>query len=219
MIKTFFITGTNTHVGKTRIAVALLQYFSMQGCRTLGIKPVASGAYKQDDHFVNEDAIALSRASSVSVPYGMTNPILLQSPIAPHIAAKQEGRLLSVESVMQGLVPTLAVEVDVRIIEGAGGWMVPLNERESMPDLVRALQCPVILVVGMTLGCLNHAQLTLQAIQASGALCVGWIANCIDPNMLVLQENIDTLRERLTVPCLGVTDYGDDKIQFYKFNF
>lgn len=214
MKKRFFITGTDTDAGKTFVTVLLLEALKARGVSTLALKPVAAGCEEQDGELRNDDALKLQAAMSVSLPYQQVNPIALKSAIAPHLAAEEEGRRLSVDrlaGLIRGAFMTSSTSADVTLIEGAGGWLVPLNERETLANLVSELQLPVILVVGVRLGCLNHALLTAQAIAAAGLPLAGWVANCIDPNAARIEENIHTLQSMLPAPCLGVVPYVPGK--------
>lgn len=207
--RTFFVTGTDTEVGKTRVTVELLNAFNRRGLKTIGLKPLAAGAEEADDgQWTNEDARALQAAASVGLPYEQVNPVLLKAPMAPHLAAEREQRRLSLRTLEGHCRGTLMItSCDVALIEGAGGWRVPLNTRESLAGLPRVLNCPVILVVGMRLGCLNHALLTVEAIQRDGLKLAGWVANCIDPTMAEREANIATLTTLIPAPRLGVVPY------------
>ena len=205
--KTFFVTGTDTDVGKTVVAVALIEAFNAKKLSTLAIKPIAAGCEVTDDGLRNADALMLQNAMSLELPYAQLNPVAFQPPIAPHIAAAQAGKRVSVSRV-EGICRGVFMKgADITIVEGAGGWRVPLNERETMADLARALDLPVILVVGMKLGCINHALLTVEAIARDGLPLAGWVANQIDPDMDVCQENINTLKAAISAPCLGIVPY------------
>ena len=204
MAKPLFIAGTDTDIGKTLVAEALLKKFAVNGQTTIALKPIAAGCENTEQGLRNDDAVALQAAATTQLPYAQVNPIALQEACAPHIAAGNEGRRLQVSRVEGICRGALMNSADVCIIEGAGGWRVPLNERESISDLAVALNTPVVLVVGMRLGCLNHAILTAEAIARDGLKLVGWVANCIDEQMPHLDENIDTLRHILPAPCLGV---------------
>ncbi len=204
--KQFFIAGTDTNVGKTLIAAGLLLVAKQQGLRTLALKPVAAGCEKTDAGLRNDDALLLQTVMTESLIYDQINPIALHAAIAPHIAAAQEKRVLSADRIAgfcRGSLP----QADFALVEGAGGWRVPLNPRETMADLARILQLPVILVVGVRLGCINHALLTVEAIRNDGLPLAGWVANCVDADMPVLQENIDSLAARIPAPCLGVVPW------------
>ena len=203
----FFITGTDTGIGKTYISVALLRKFNKLRFSTFGIKPIASGCQMVDGNLYNNDALALQKAASVKLPYEYVNPIALELPIAPHLAAKFSGQILSKNDLAEKINQFFEIPADVFIIEGAGGWFVPLNEEELLSDMVKLLKIPVILVVGMKLGCLNHALLTIKVMNQEKIPLLGWVANCIYPNFLAFDENVETLKARIEVPCLGIIPY------------
>ena len=209
-----FIAGTDTGIGKTYVACQLLEYFKGQGLSCIGIKPLASGCESPPKpHFskegaYNEDALLLQKAASVQLPYEIINPIALKPPIAPHLAAEKANLRLSVAALVKACQAAFNIQADLHLIEGVGGWLVPLNDKENMGDFVMAISPKVILVVGMKLGCLNHALLSCQSIKNSGCELIGWIANCIDPAMLYLNENIQSLEKLLTVPLLAVLPYN-----------
>lgn len=207
MSKTYFITGTDTDAGKTLITEALLFKAAQQGLRTIALKPVAAGADVAGDTLQNSDAVRLQQAATVSLPYSQVNPVLLEAAIAPHIAAQQEGRNITASRLAGFIRGALMQPADLKLIEGAGGWLVPLNPRELYSAVPRELQLPVILVVGLKLGCLNHALLTARTIMQDGLKLAGWIGTQVEPDMPVLQENIDTLNNMLPAPCLGVVPY------------
>lgn len=194
MPRKIFITGTDTNVGKTFVSTQLLQSWNKQGFSTLGIKPLASGCNHQ---LQSEDALRLQQASSVKLDYELINPITFQQPIAPHIAAQLAHVDLSVKRLTDLCQPALTYPADICLIEGIGGWHVPLNNDETMADFVCANNFDVILVVGMRLGCLNHAILTEQSILASNVNLIGWIANPIQPEFERIKENISTLEQHL----------------------
>lgn len=199
----FFVTGTDTGVGKTLAAAALLHAAGARGLRTIGVKPVAAGALLREGRRVNEDAWLLRAAATVVLPYEQVNPVLLERPMAPHLAAAEEGVRLEVAAIAAACRDAARAGHDLLLAEGAGGWLVPLDERETMADLAVALGWPVVLVVGMRLGCLNHALLTAEAIRACGLSLAGWIANSAWPAMPALAENVATLDRRLGAPRLG----------------
>ena len=199
----YFITGTDTGVGKTLVSCALLHAFAVQGKRVAGFKPVAAGC-DDDDH--NDDAKRLRAAITVQATYGQINPYCFPHPIAPHLAARHAGARIDFSRIMVSY-RELAGQVDEVIVEGVGGICVPLNEKEDSADLVKQLDLPVVLVVGMRLGCLNHAILTLRAIADYQLECAGWVANVLESDMPALQENIDALRERIAAPLLGIIPY------------
>lgn len=204
----YFVTGTDTDVGKTTVTAALLQRATQQGWRCFGVKPVSAGC-QQDDAGVwqSSDAQQIRAAASVTLHPDLLAPIRLPLPVSPHLAAQAAGVNLSVSrlaGLVRGALSTPATHV---LIEGAGGWDVPINPRETLADLAKTLQFPVILVVGMRLGCLNHALLTARAIRQDGLQLAGWIANTIDSNTLLPDQQIETLQQRLNAPCLGVLPY------------
>lgn len=203
----FFVTGTNTEVGKTWISQALLLAANRKGLRTLAIKPVAAGCAPSPDGLRNEDGLALQAAMSEKLSYDKVNPLTLEEAIAPHLAAHREGVLLSVDSLGAHCREVLQVPHDLGLVEGAGGWRVPINERETLADLALDLQLPVVMVVGMTLGCLNHALLTAEAIQRDGLRLAGWVANSPGSTMPRLKENLGSLRRLLPAPCLGAVPF------------
>ncbi len=199
----YFVTGTDTGVGKTLISCALLRGFAAQGKRVAGMKPVAAGCNAEEQ---NEDVLQLRAAGNIAVGYGQINPYLFLQAIAPHIAAQRAGVIIQFSRIAQSY-QELAVQADVVIVEGAGGLLVPLNAQQDSADLVQELGLPVILVVGMRLGCLNHALLTVEAIAARGLALAGWVANVIDADMTLIAENIAALQQRITVPLLGEVPY------------
>lgn len=199
-----FITGTDTDAGKTYVSRLLLKGLAALNIRALGLKPIAAGV---DADGQNADAKWLQALSAVPLSYAQVNPVLLQAPVAPHLAAVNEGLHLSFEDLDQLLQDTATLDVELRLIEGAGGWLLPLDHQLYFADWVQQRQLPVVLVVGMKLGCLNHAMLTARELQRSGVRVLGWVANSIDPNMLLLAENILDLSKRLPWPLLGVVPY------------
>ncbi|WP_119328773.1 dethiobiotin synthase [Cysteiniphilum halobium] len=199
--KRIAIIGTDTEVGKTYVCVYLMNQLKKQGLTVAGLKPMASGAFIKDGHLVNEDALALQKASSMSLPYEWINPNVYEPAIAPHIAAEQENSILNVEKLIVQTKHSLAqINSDITFIEGAGGLLTPLNYQETWVDYLKVLDIPVLLVVGMKLGCINHALLTESYLKQQQIPCIGWIANCIDPGMHVLKENILTLERMLNIP-------------------
>ena len=201
MGKKFFITGTDTNVGKTYYSVKLLRKYAREGYSTLGIKPISSG-YDADTK-INDDVKRLYEASSIKIPMQEINPFTFRDPIAPNIAAKNEHVELSVNSIMKEMDKVTKYNPDIEIVEGVGGWEVPINEKENMSDLVEALDISVILVVAIKLGCLNHAILTANAINQKKIKTVGWVANCISNEELEVEENINTLKSKLNMKFLG----------------
>jgi len=198
----YFVTGTDTGVGKTAIACALLHAFAQRGRRAVGMKPIAAGASDAAGSWRNEDVAALIAAGNVVPERSWINPYLFTLPVAPHIAAREEGVTIDLDAVDRSYA-RLRVAADIVIVEGVGGFLVPLTERDDTADLAIRLGLPVILVVGMRLGCLNHTLLTAEAIAARGLKLAGWVANRIDPRMAKAAENVAALRERLEAPLLG----------------
>lgn len=196
----YFVTGTDTGVGKTRVAVALIQALRARGLRVAGMKPVAAGA---EPGALNEDVAALRAASNVDAPLEDVNPYAFDAAIAPHLAAAAAGVRIDVERIGAAYA-RLAARADVVVVEGAGGWSVPLDAETDMADLAMRLGLPVVLVVGLRLGCLNHALLTAEAVLARSVPWAGWVANRIDPTMLMQAENIAALAMRLPGPLLGI---------------
>jgi dethiobiotin synthetase len=198
----FFVTGTDTGVGKTLTACALLHAFSARGLRTAGMKPVAAGARRSSGEWRNDDVERLAAASSITAPRALLNPYCFEPSIAPHLAAQAAGVTIALHAIVAAY-RELAARADVVIVEGVGGFYVPLNAQEDAADLAQCLGLPVLLVVGMRLGCLNHALLTAQAIRARGLTLAGWVANHIDPAMTHAGDNAAALEHRLAAPCIA----------------
>jgi len=206
MKEAYFITGTDTGVGKTLVACALLQAFVKRGGTAVGMKPVAAGCVEMSASLRCEDVENLSAAGNVAAPREWVNPYALISPVAPHIAAEQAGVEISLEKIGRSF-RQLREMADVTVVEGVGGFVVPLNVRQDTADMAEMLGLPVILVVGMRLGCINHALLTAQAIRHKGLRLVAWVANRIDPGMSAFDESLRALETRLAAPLLGVIPY------------
>jgi dethiobiotin synthetase len=204
-----FVTGTDTGVGKTVIACALVRAFAARGERVAVMKPIASGALRTAEGLRNEDALSLIAASGVPFPYDTVNPFCFEPAISPHIAADDVKMTIDLDKIKADYC-SLSAGCDRVVVEGAGGWLAPINRTESMADLARALGQPVVMVVGVRLGCLNHAQLTRQAIRASGAPFAGWIANSLEPHMPREAENLATLEQRLAEPPLALVPFAPD---------
>lgn len=202
----YFVTGTDTGVGKTLISCALLYAFAARGNKVAGMKPVAAGC---DEDNLNDDVKKLRSATNIFASLGQINPYSFIHPIAPHIASHNAGISINFERILESF-KELAAQADVVIVEGAGGLMVPLNETQDTADLAVALELPVIVVVGMRLGCLNHALLTLRALDDCGLKCAGWIANVLDADMAALDENIQSLQQRIKAPLLGIVQHQSD---------
>lgn len=212
MARGYFVTGTDTGVGKTTVSCALLRAFAAQGKRVIGMKPVVAGS----ENGKWPDVEQLIAASNISAAREYVNPYAFDPPISPHIAAQQAGIEIDL-AVIQHAYQTLSNQADIVIVEGAGGFLVPVNQTQNGEDLARALNLPVILVVGMRLGCLNHALLTAQAIRIAGLPLAGWVANCVDSQMRVLEENIATLEQRLDGSLLEVMPFGFETNKYAAF--
>ncbi len=203
-----FVVGTDTGVGKTHVACALLQALALHHPRVVGMKPVAAGVVPWGEGWASEDSIALRTASTVAVPSALDNPVLLPDPLSPHIAAARAGVQIDIHTIVQAYA-ALSAQADAVVVEGAGGFHVPLSDTTTGADLAVALGLPVVLVVGLRLGCLNHALLTAEAIAARGLTLAGWVANRVDPDMLAPDDNIAWLRQRLGAPLLADIPWGD----------
>ena len=197
-----FVTGTDTEVGKTVVSCALVRGFVAQGLRTAVMKPIASGAVRTPEGLRNRDALELLRAADVPAPYPLVNPYCFEPPISPHIAADEAKIAIDIGMITRNLAE-LRERADWAVIEGVGGWLTPLSATQSVADLAAALDAPVLLVVGLKLGCLNHAQLTRVGIRAQGARFAGWIANHLDPQMARVEENLASLAALLGEPPLA----------------
>ena len=205
MAEGYFITGTDTGVGKTLVSCALIHAFAANGKKVIGMKPVAAGC--ENGRWMDVDLLVA--ASTVSASCKLVNPYALIPPLAPHIAAKQANIEID-PTVIQKAFFELKKAAEMVIIEGVGGFLVPLSGQYDGADLARILNLPVILVVGLRLGCLNHALLTAQAVKANGLRLGGWVANGIDPQMLAQKENIQALKQRLDCPLLGIIPFVED---------
>jgi len=202
----YFVIGTDTDVGKTYIASALLKHFVRLGFKAVGMKPIASGCEISsifDSALVNADVLALTSASNVDAPLHLISPYRFAPAIAPHIAAEQVGIVMDVTVIKQAY-QQLSKLAEVVIVEGAGGLLVPVNQNQTLADVAQALNLPIILVVGMRLGCINHALLTIASLEQRGLKLAGWIANQIDPQLPNFEENLASLKQRVEAPCLGV---------------
>lgn len=202
-----FVTGTDTGVGKTLASCGLLHALARHHERVVGMKAVAAGAEPDGQGgWANEDTLALRAASTLAVAPGLDNPVLLPDPMSPHIAARRAGRAIDIAQIVDSY-QRLAGQADAVVVEGAGGFLVPLSDRLTGADLARALDLPVVLVVGLRLGCLNHAALTAEAIRARGLRLAGWIASRVDPAMLVPEDNLAWLQQHLQAPLLADIPY------------
>lgn len=195
----YFVTGTDTGVGKTLVSQALLYRLRQTHAIVAGFKPVASGCRMTAEGLRNDDALALQRASSVDMAYSTVNPYAFAAPVAPHLAAQTAGVTIDCDFIQRSIA---AVPAEHVVVEGVGGWLVPLNEQQTVADLAQMLRLPIVLVVGLRLGCINHALLTADAIRARGLDIVGWVANRIDPEFDLVAATIAALDVRLNAPLL-----------------
>lgn len=208
MSRSLFIAGTDTGIGKTHAACALIHALRATGKSVCGMKPVASGCIETVHGLRNDDALALLAAGSTPAPvYEEINPVALREPLSPHLAAAHEGVTIALPP-LQAAFHALHTRYDMVVVEGVGGWRVPLAPGLLASDIPKAWGLPVVLVVGLRLGCLNHALLSAEAIAADGCRLIGWIGNCIDPAMAAIEENIATLRALLPAPCIGILPHG-----------
>lgn len=207
MTRGFFITGTDTDVGKTEIALGIMKSFQRQGLKVAAMKPVSAGCRHTAEGLRNEDALRLMQQASVELPYELVNPYAFEQPVAPHIAAAEAGTSMQIQPLLDAY-RQIATQADMVVVEGAGGWLVPVNQTQTMADVAIALQLPVILVVAIRLGCLNHALLSMQSISQSGLKCAGWIANHLSEPDDIARQNIQTLQQRLGVPLLDVVQFA-----------
>jgi dethiobiotin synthetase len=211
MQQSYFVVGTDTNVGKTYVASALLRHFVSRGKSAVGMKPVASGCELSEHgiwqgQLVNDDVVALYEAGNVPAALELINPYHFVPAIAPHIAAEKAGVEIDVDLIVR-FYHALTEMAEVVVVEGAGGFFVPLNDSQTLADLAVKLNLPIILVVGMRLGCINHALLTVEAIKSRGLMLVGWIANQVEPDMPMFAENLDSLQQRIEAPCLSVVPW------------
>lgn len=204
-----YVTGTDTGIGKTLASASLLHALRGHGLRAIGMKPIASGCEQVDGHWRNADALALLAASDPKPAYADLNPYALPSPLAPELAAAEVGVEVSLQRLLDAH-GRLATQADALVVEGVGGWAAPLSATLMQADFVQALRIPVLLVVGMRLGCLNHALLSARAIAADGVHLAGWIASHVDPGMERVEDNLRMLGERLPAPCWGVLPHRNE---------
>ncbi len=208
--KIFFITGTDTDAGKTFVSCSILAAAKAQGLTTAALKPVAAGVSETSRGTHNDDVVALAENCSIPLTLEDINAVCLNEAIAPHIAAEKSGVKLDAKAIAGHCRKVIDKNADLTLVEGAGGWRVPLGNKETMADIARLLEIPVILVVGMRLGCLSHALLTAEAIQADGLELAGWVANRIDEKMPVYEENVATLMNLIPAPMLAEIPWIDD---------
>ena len=201
-----YITGTDTGIGKSVAGAALLHAWRACGLRAIGMKPVASGCVRTDQGWRNDDALLLQSASEPRPAYIDVNPYALPEPLAPELAAADAGVVVELAPILAAHA-RLQARADIVAVEGVGGWAAPLSSVLDQSDLVRALQLPVLLVVGLRLGCINHARLSAQAIAADGCVLAGWIGCAIDPDMARREDTVDLLQQRLAAPCWGILPF------------
>jgi len=206
MIKGMFITGTDTGIGKTVVSCAILAKLKQMGLMVQGMKPIASGCELTKDGLRNEDAEALIDNSSIIQDYDLVNPYAFEPPIAPHLIAAKLGVDIDIDLILEKF-NKLKTDMDSIIVEGVGGWQVPINETQTVANLAVRLNLPVVLVVGVRLGAINHAMLTYDAICQSGLDCMGWVANIVEKNMLNSNENIEAIQQRIEAPLLAKIPY------------
>jgi len=209
-MKRWFITGTDTGIGKTWVASALIRHLVAEGHRVAGLKPVASGCERTAQGLRNEDALSLIAASNVQLPYEVVNPYAFAPAIAPHIAAQEVGQQIDITRISE---LAKGIEADYLIVEGVGGWCVPLGEACLLADLAKATADEVIIVVGIRLGCINHALLTAAQVIRDGMVLKGWIANHVDPDMQVQSENLATLQALMPCPLMGILPWNSSSWQ------
>jgi dethiobiotin synthetase len=202
MAKGVFITGTDTGIGKTHFTLALMQALKKRGKRVNGMKPIASGAELINGSLINEDAELIMKQCSEQLHYELINPAVYDLPVSPNIAANKSNKIVSLEQI-SSCYKEIQSKSDNIIVEGVGGWRVPISDDLDISDLVRKLQLPVILVVGLKLGCINHSILTADAIKADGLLLVGWVSNVVEKDYLFIQDTINTLNKSLACPHLA----------------
>ena len=198
----WFVTGTDTGVGKTLVSAALLHALARLHPRVVGMKPIAAGLVERNGVAISDDVRALRAASTLAVTAALDNPVALPEPMSPHLAARRAGQTIEIAK-LAAACAALRARADAVVVEGAGGWRVPINDRQTIADLARALEIPVVLVVGVRLGCLNHALLTAEAIAADRVRLAGWVANVVDPGFEPVDDNVATLRARLPAPLLA----------------
>jgi dethiobiotin synthetase len=201
-----FITGTDTEIGKTEITLGLMAALQQSGMTVLGMKPIAAGCAATADGLRNDDAQRIQEQASAWRAYSEVNPYAFAPPIAPHIAAQRDAKAIQLEPILEAY-RAMAADADWVLVEGVGGWRVPLGPTLSLADLAQRLDLPIVLVVGMRLGCINHALLSAESILASGLTLRGWVANQIDPAMAAFEDNLATLQAQLPGPCLGIVPW------------
>lgn len=209
-MKGIFITGTDTGIGKTYFTLACIRALQASNIKTTAMKPIASDAEMVDGKLRNDDAVLIQQALNYSVAYDLINPYVFALPVSPHIAAKQVGVEIDLQFI-QKKYAQLADSAEFSIVEGIGGWLTPISARQTVADLASVINLPIILVVGIRLGCLNHAMLTVQSIAQSGLKLQGWVANCIDPNANFIQEQIHSIASFIGMAPCSTLAYQQDQ--------
>lgn len=213
MNKAFFVTGTDTEVGKTFVSCALLKAFERESCSSVAMKPIASGCELIAGELRNDDALALMQYATQKLAYQEVNPYAFEPAIAPHIAAQESSQPIELNQLVKMTQDFLRHKADIKLIEGAGGWLVPLNEQDTLADYVKVLDIPVILVVSIRLGCINHALLSARAIRAAGLQLAGWVANVSGGNGQKVAENIGSIKNMIDAPLLAKIDFIAESTQ------
>lgn len=204
-----FVTGTDTGIGKTWVSLGIMAALQADGLTVAGMKPVSAGCERTPEGLRNDDALRLMRQGSVDPPYSLVNPVALEPPIAPHIAAEEIGARIDLGA-LEGAFRALAEATDFCVVEGAGGWLVPLGSLETFADLVERLRLPVIVVAGIRLGCLNHTLLTVESIERREVPLLGWVANCVDPDSARIDANIAALDARIGAPRIATVGFATE---------
>ncbi|MEE8118070.1 MAG: dethiobiotin synthase [Gammaproteobacteria bacterium] len=210
-MKSVFVTGTDTAVGKTLVTLTLMQAWQERGLSVAGMKPVAAGVVAGIEEPRNDDALAILHAGSVAIPYEIVNPFCFTEPVAPHIAAEEENTPIDTATIKRAY-EEICAKADCVVVEGAGGWLVPTSSSHTMADLVVELELSVLLVVGLRLGCLNHTLLTAESIERSGCNLIGWIGCHLRTDFPKAEQNIITLRDRLGAPCFGIFPFQENVV-------
>ncbi len=218
-MRQYFVTGTDTDVGKTVVSQLLLRHFNQQGLKTIGFKPIAAGCERKNGKLTNHDALVLKNNSSMTLSYDEVNPYAFEPPIAPHIAAASAGHAITFSGLTTGLMHLRQKQPDVLLVEGAGGWYLPISDSQYLCDWVAEQRLEVILVVGIKLGCLNHALLTANSIKNQGLKLAGWVANIVIPDTLNITQNIATLENAIAAPLLATVPYSRDHIDQLSVSF
>ncbi|MGE3919408.1 MAG: dethiobiotin synthase [Gammaproteobacteria bacterium] len=214
-----FVVGTDTNIGKTYTTCGLLKLAKKNHLSTLGLKPLATGSSVINGNFCNEDALLLQNNSTIHLPYSLINPLNFSQPISPNIASKYEQQSINLDTMVNNTLNAFCNPADIIFVESVGGWFTPINEKQTMADFACRLNLPIILVVGLRLGCLNHALLTISAIQNTKLRIAGWVANCIDRDMLAINDNISTLQSWINQPLIGIIPFKQPPEEHLSLDF